>query len=161
MKFTVRPAEEKDSEALGRMGAALARLHHDFDPPRFMLSEDLEQGYSWWLGKEAKSKKAVVLVAEAEDGRIIGYAYGRIESRDWNMLLDAHGGLHDLWVEPEARTYGVGEKLTRAAVEALTKLGAPRVVLHTAARNEVAQRFFKRLGLRPTMVELPVEAEKS
>jgi hypothetical protein len=47
------------------------------------------------LSKESKSKEAVVLVAE-RDGEVIGYVYGRVESRDWVTLRDSHGGLHDI-----------------------------------------------------------------
>ena len=36
--------------------------------------------------------------------------------------------------------------------------GAPRVVLHTAALNEAAQRFFERLGFRRTMIEMTRES---
>jgi RimJ/RimL family protein N-acetyltransferase len=41
----------------------------------------------------------------------------------------------------------------------LVALGAPRVVLHTAAKNEAAQRMFAKLGWRPTMVEMTREVE--
>ena len=42
------------------------------------------------------------LVAE-RDGQVVGYAYGREEERDWNLLLDRCGGFHDLWVDEPAR----------------------------------------------------------
>ncbi|MCI0572625.1 MAG: GNAT family N-acetyltransferase [Myxococcaceae bacterium] len=156
MPITVRPAEDSDTPALGRMGAALARQHHDFDPQRFMLPEDLEAGYRWWLGKELKNRKAVVVVAE-RDGEVVGYAYGRVEGRDWNALRDTCGGLHDIWVEEAARSSGAGRLLAEEMVRRLTDLGMPRVVLMTAAKNVPAQRLFESLGWRPTMVEMTRE----
>jgi ribosomal protein S18 acetylase RimI-like enzyme len=156
MTITVRPATPADVPALGRMGAALARLHHEFDRARFMLPDDVESGYAWWLGRELQSKEAVVLVAE-RDGEAVGYAYGRLEGRDWNALLDACGCLHDLWVDEAARRAGAGEALAEAAARRLGELGAPRVVLSTAAKNEAAQRLFARLGFRPTMSEMTRE----
>jgi hypothetical protein len=33
-------------------------------------------------------------------------------------------------------------------------MGAPQVVLHTADRNETAQRLFAAAGFRPTMLEM-------
>ncbi|MCP3144661.1 GNAT family N-acetyltransferase [Pyxidicoccus xibeiensis] len=164
MPVTLRPAKPSDAPALGRMGAALARQHHDFDPQRFMLPDDVESGYRWWLGKEAQNKKAVVIVAEL-DGEVVGYAYGRIEEVDWNMLLDRCGGFHDIWVDEKVRRVGVGVLLAEELMKRLTALGVPRVVLHTAARNEAAQRMFAKLGWRPTMVEMtreaPADASKS
>ncbi len=154
--FLIRTATPKDGPALGAYGAALARQHHGFDPERFMLPEQLEEGYRAWLLREAQQEDAVVLVAE-QDGAVVGYAYGRLEERDWNALLDAHGGFHDLWVDARARRQGVGEALANALMEKLTALGAPRVVLMTAAKNEAARALFARLGWRPTMVEMTRE----
>jgi ribosomal protein S18 acetylase RimI-like enzyme len=157
MAVTVRPATPSDAPALGRMGASLARQHHDFDAKRFMLPDDVESGYRWWLGKEAKRpEEAVVLVAE-QDGEVVGYCYGRVEGVDWNMLLDRHGALHDIWVEERARGTGTGQLLAEEMVRRLTALGAPRVLLSTAAKNEPAQKLFAKLGWRPTMVEMTRE----
>ncbi|WP_164014789.1 GNAT family N-acetyltransferase [Pyxidicoccus trucidator] len=157
MPVTLRPAKPSDEPALGRMGAALARLHHDLDPQRFMLPEDVESGYRWWLGREAKKKDAVVIVAEL-DGEVVGYAYGRVEAVDWNALLDRSGGFHDIWVEEKGRRAGVGALLAEELMKRLTALGVPRVVLHVAAKNAPAQRMFAKLGWRPTMVEMTREA---
>jgi ribosomal protein S18 acetylase RimI-like enzyme len=156
MAITIRPANSSDVEALGRMGAALVRQHHGFDAERFMLPDDVESGYRWWLGKELKEREAVVLVAE-RDGEVLGYAYGRVEPRDWNALRDRCGGLHDIWVEEAARGTGAGTLLAEALVRRFAELGVPRVILMSAAKNEGAQRFFARLGWRPTMVEMTRE----
>src|SRR3954469_22972858 len=99
MPIVIRAATVADGPHLGKMGGQLARQHHAFDPERFMLPEDVEQGYQWWLEREAKSRKAVVIVAEL-DGEVVGYSYGRVEERDWNALRDRCGGFHDIWVEP-------------------------------------------------------------
>ena len=158
MSFTVRPATRADLPVLGRMGAALARQHHAYDPQRFMLPDDVESGYRGWFGRELAQDDAVVLVAQAPDGATLaGYAYGRIEERDWNALLDRCGGFHDLWVEEAQRAHGVGGLLAEEMVRRLAALGAPRVVLMSAARNTAAQRLFARLGWRPTMVEMTRE----
>jgi len=90
---------------------------------------------------------------------IVGYAYGRVEARDWNALLDAHGALHDVYVADEARARGTGAALVTAVADDLRKLGAPRVVLHTATQNVAAQRLFQKLGFRSTMIEMTREIE--
>ena len=116
----------------------------------------MEEGYAWWLGKELVNREAVVLVAE-RDGRLIGYAYGRAEERDWSAFLDAHGGFHDVWVEPDARRGGAARALALEMIDALFALGVPRIVLKTAVKNEAAQRLFSSLGWRPTMLEMTRE----
>lgn len=157
MPIVIRAASAQDEATLGKMGAALARQHHAFDEARFMLPDDVEAGYRWWLAKESKEKQAVVIVAELE-GEVVGYAYGRLEATDWNALLDKHGGFHDLWVEERARCHSVGTLLAEELVRRLTALGAPRIVLKTASKNLPAQRLFARLGWRSTMVEMTREA---
>lgn len=147
----------EDGPALGRFGAALARQHHAFDPRRFMLPEGIEAGYRSWLLREARDSEAVVLVAVQGEAPV-GYAYGRLEARDWNLLLDACGGFHDLWVDETARRTGVGRLLAEALIRRLEALGAPRIVLMAAAQNASAQRLFTSLGWRATMVEMTRES---
>lgn len=140
------------------MGGALARLHHEWDSKRFMLPAGIEDGYRWWLGRELASPAAIVLVAE-QDNRVVGYAYGRLEERDWNALRDACGAFHDLWVDEHARRTGAGRRLAESMIQRLGALGAPRIVLGTASKNSAAQRLFATLGWRPTMIEMCREAD--
>ncbi len=158
----IRPATRSDLPALARLGARLARAHHAFDPARFFLPDHpIEAGYAWWLGKELANRRAVVLAAVVRGRgaeRVVGYAYGRIEPRDWNLLRDRCGVAEDLWVDPAARGGGLGARLVEALVAALEGRGAERVVLYVAARNPLAARLFRRLGFRPTMLELTREA---
>jgi len=128
-------------------------MHHAVDPSRFFVVDRVEEGYEHWLGRELRREEALVLVA-CRDERIVGYAYATLEERDWNLLLDAHGALHDLFVAEDARRGGVGRALVEAAVSALTERGAERVVLSTMVGNDAAQRLFRACGFRITMVEM-------
>jgi ribosomal protein S18 acetylase RimI-like enzyme len=149
----VRAAREEDLASIAPLAGELVGMHHAVDPDRFFLPERVEEGYTWWLGRERVREGAVVLVA-VEGERVVGYAYGTREERDWNMLLDEHGAIHDVFVAPEARGHGVGRKLVLAMVRALEALGAPRVVLSTMVSNAAAQRLFTACGFRPTMLEM-------
>jgi ribosomal protein S18 acetylase RimI-like enzyme len=146
----VRRARAEDLPHVATLAGALVRLHHEVDPERFFLPDDVERGYAWWLGREIARDEAVVLVAE-KDGAIVGYAYGAREGRDWNMLLDDHGAIHDVFVAEHARRGGVASALMRAMIEAL---GGARIVLHTMVDNHAAQALFRACGFRPTMVEM-------
>lgn len=152
-EIVVRPAQKADLPALGRLGAGLARAHHGWDPERFFLPEAGAQGYAWWLGKEMRSRRAVVLVA-ARGEKVLGYAYGRLERRDWNLLRDACGVAVDLMVDPRERGRGLGTRLCQALLDALAEKGAPFVVLQVAAKNSKAERLFRAMGFRPTMLEM-------
>ena len=155
----VRPARSEDLPAVSRLAAALVRMHHALDRQRFMLIEPVEDGYQWFFSREVKRKGAIILVAEDESERIIGYAYGTIEARNWNDLLAACGKLNDLFVDPTARRHGTGRALVTAMFAELRQKGAPRVVLLSAWKNPEAHAFFESLGFRRTMVEMTAELE--
>ncbi|MFO0676197.1 MAG: GNAT family N-acetyltransferase [Polyangiaceae bacterium] len=149
----VRPAVPEDLAKVSVFAGRLVRMHHDTDPDRFFLPPNVEDGYRWWFGKEITRDRAIVLVA-VRDGDVVGYAYGAFEERDWNMLLDEHGALHDIFVEETARKTGAGKALLRAMIAALEAKGAARIVLSTMVGNTVAQAAFRDAGFRPTMLEM-------
>lgn len=151
--IVVREIREGDLDRVAALAAKLVRMHHAIDDKRFLCVEPVEKGYRWFFGREMKDPDAVILVAEL-GGAIAGYAYGCLEERNWNDLLDACGKIHDVWVEDDARAKGLGERLVTETIARLEAKGAPRVVLLTAASNERAQRLFEKLGFRRTMVEM-------
>jgi len=172
---TVRAATEDDLDELAALGAALARLHHGWDKDRFSSAstDDVEDGYRWWFSQEMKKSgvcfRVVANVANvasgtpAEDGvranvegdvGLCGYVYGRREGRDWNRLLDPHAALIDLYVRPAHRHNGIASALVDAFVAWAAQQKAGPVVLSTAAQNAEAQALFRKLGFRPTMIEM-------
>jgi len=153
-EWIVRRCEERDLDQVSALAAKLVYFHHDLDPQRFLHRDRVQQGYRWWLGKELAENASAVITVAARDDEIAGYAYGRVEERDWMRLLDAHGKLHDVWVEEAVRGTGLAEKLVRACLADLEKLGATRMVLDTAWANDRARRFFEKLGFHPTMIEM-------
>ncbi|MGH7285462.1 MAG: GNAT family N-acetyltransferase, partial [Polyangiaceae bacterium] len=72
-------------------------------------------------------------------------------------LRDAVGALNDILVAPEWRQKGIAKKLALETFARLEKMGAPRIILKTAAKNVTAQRFFKSIGFRETMIEMTRE----
>ncbi|MCC6877555.1 MAG: GNAT family N-acetyltransferase [Sandaracinaceae bacterium] len=159
MSLIVRPCVEHDLDRVSELAANLVRYHHEIDPQRYLLQPRVREGYRWWLGQELEKPNVVLLVAEHES-KIDGYAYARLEERDWMRLLDAHGKLHDVWVEPALRGTGAAAELVHACVRALEALGAERIVLDTAWGNERARRFFEKLGFRPAMLEMMLETTR-
>ena len=157
---TVRRAVPEDIPHAAALAGRLVRMHHEVDPGRFFLVADVEKGYASWFARELKRREAVLLVAVTEAGggidgsTIAGYAYGAFEGRDWNLLLDEHGAIHDVYVADEHRKLGVGAALVAALVAELEALGAPRVVLSTMPSNTGAQRLFARHGFRTTFFEM-------
>ena len=161
--FAIRAMTASDLPAASKLAAKLVEMHHALDPKRFLHLPNAAAGYASYFGTELTSDGVVLVVAErtspGEDEPIVGYAYGRLEPRSYDELLDACGKLHDVYVDEAARGHGLGERLVREAVRRLTEKGAPRVLLLTAIENETAQQMFEKLGFRTTMLEMTREGE--
>jgi ribosomal protein S18 acetylase RimI-like enzyme len=141
---------------IAELAGELVRQHYGFDAKRFLFIENPEAGYAWWFGKELENKKALIVCAIL-DRKIVGYAYARLEPKDWNALLDAHGALHDILVSEAVRGQGIGRKLLEHVQSELRERGAARIVLYTATKNLAAQKLFAALGFRKTMIEMTCE----
>ena len=153
----IRRATRADLPQIGRLGALLVAQHHDFDSRRFLPATDrTKDGYARFLGTQLDAPEAAVLVAVL-DADVIGYAYVALESYDYMSLRGPAGLLHDIIVDPERRRHGVGRALLDAVLDYVRSRGLEQIVLGTAQRNEVAQRFFAEAGFRPTMVEMTRE----
>jgi len=154
---TIRRATTADMPAVGRLGALLVRLHHEFDAARFIAaSSGTPKGYASYLGSQLDEPDVVILVAEL-DGEVIGYTYAGVEGWDYMALRGPAGVLYDIVVDPARRSQGVGRQLLEATLAVLAERGAPRVVLSTAEQNEPAQRLFASAGFRRTMIEMTRE----
>src|SRR3954463_14182580 len=110
MTVTIRAAEARDLAAVSVLAGMLVRQHHDFDAQRFMLVPNVEAGYARFFASQLADPEGVILAAEV-DGEVAGYAYARLEARDWNNLLDACGALHDIFVSDRVRRQGVARSL--------------------------------------------------
>jgi ribosomal protein S18 acetylase RimI-like enzyme len=156
----IRAATAADTKDIGRLGALLVRVHHEFDPQRFIAaSAETERGYGSYLRSQLANPDIIVLVAE-RSGEVLGYTFAGVEGYDYMSLRGPAGVLYDIVVDPSHRGRGVGRTLLDATLAELQARGAPRVVLSTAERNEPAQRLFARAGFRRTMIEMTRELEQ-
>jgi ribosomal protein S18 acetylase RimI-like enzyme len=152
-ELVVRRARPEELDAAALLAARLVQMHHEADPGRFFLPPDVERGYRSWFRQEHERREAAIVVA-VRGSAVVGYAYGTLEGRDWNLLLDRHGAIHDVYVAESERLRGTGRRLMEEITRELEALGAPRVVLSTMVSNTAAQRLFASVGFRPTMLEM-------
>ncbi|WP_334163143.1 GNAT family N-acetyltransferase [Phenylobacterium sp.] len=154
----IRPATHADAAALGRLGALLVRVHHDFDAARFITpTPGTEAGYARFLASRIGQPDSLVLAAEV-GGEVAGYCYAELEGADFMSLRGPAGMIYDLLVDPDHRGGGLGRRLLEAMRAALVERGATQVVLSTAERNTLAQKLFAAAGFRRTMIEMTWDA---
>lgn len=158
----IRAATAGDLGSLGRLGASMMRIHHAFDPRRFIPPGDRpEDVYTRFLEEQRADPSALILVADRTDPRspsgVIGYVYAAVEPASFKELRARAGYIHDLIVADDARGARAGSRLLEAAVAWLRDQGVPRVLLWTAAQNAGARRLFEARGFKATMIEMTRE----
>ncbi len=156
LPLTVRRATPADLTVLARFGFALGQLHVGFDGERFAVPPGGEGAYAAFFQEELQRPEVVLLIAEAGP-QAVGYAFVRLEPMSLVELRRAGAWLHDIYVDPQARSGGIGRRLLEAAKEAALALGSSSLMLSAASQNAAAQKLFERAGWRPTMVEMRIE----
>ena len=154
MPVVIRRARPEDAAVVAKYALRLFAQHRDYDPDRFAELSNVA-GAEAYYGSRMSSPTSAVLVAETEN-TVVGFAYLEYQAANYPELLEKAGWLHDLYVDETARGTGAGKALIDAAQEAAKALGADKLVLMVAAKNDHARRFFTRSGLRETMVEMTI-----
>jgi L-amino acid N-acyltransferase YncA len=89
---------------------------------------------------------AGVLVAERDDGAIVGFA-SFCPARD-DDAADGTGEVPAIYLEPEVVGHGIGRQLFAAVTDELRRAGFRRATLWVLEANERARRFYERAGWR-------------
>jgi len=103
-------------------------------------ADGAEGGSSYWA-----------LAVDDDTGRLGGMAFG---SRHW-QVTDAIG-VFSMWVDPELRGRGIGQRLVEAVIAWARTTDRPRVVLSVNEANQGAIRLYERCGFTPTGATHPI-----
>jgi ribosomal protein S18 acetylase RimI-like enzyme len=147
----VRQATPEDVPALVALFQELDRMQSDWRvfTPRPGFYDEVGLKY-----REAMStENAVVLVAEGDEGEIVGMAYGevRIPSRfSDERALELSGVV----VRTGYRGRGVGRALVQEAARFAGEMGVEWVELKTFAPNQGAMAFWEGMGFTPRVVQM-------
>jgi ribosomal protein S18 acetylase RimI-like enzyme len=131
---TTRLALPADVSALGALFNAYRQFYEQPD--------DLALATSF-LGERMARQESVLLVAENAAGALLGFT--QIYPSYCSVLAAHIGVLYDLYVQPEARTQGVGRALLQAAAAYGKAHGLQRLDLTTARTNAKAQSLYESL----------------
>lgn len=135
MTLTVRPATPADAAVIADLANALDADHGGVMP--FTAEIVLRDGFG-------DRPRFSVLLAEAADGGVIGYA---LFCDTYNSYLAAPGlWLMDLYVAPQGRGSGAGRALMAALAREAQACGAASLWLPVRDDNVRAVAFYERLG---------------
>jgi GNAT superfamily N-acetyltransferase len=138
MSFQVRAADADEAEAI------VALYEWLFAPPG-SKPEAWEEGRAVVALRQAiDSHDSAVLVAEREDGALIGFVTGYQDLH--SVRYGYRVWVEDLAVDPEERSKGVGKALLDAAKAWARERGATHLELDSALARTDAHRFYDREG---------------
>ncbi len=141
--FTIHPVLPGDADEIARMAAELSK--HEGSPLPLVVAEDVSRE----LGRPDCVLQGHMAL---QDGRVVGYAL-------YSLCFDTESGTRgaymcDLYVRPEARRNGLARALMAALAEQSAAQGGEWVSWGVLASNEVAQRFYSKIGCPEAGVEL-------
>ena len=96
------------------------------------------------LREAIDSHDAVVLLAEAESGELVGFCTGYQDLH--SVRFGYRAWIEDLAVHPDHRSLGVGKALLDAAKDWARERGATHLELDSAETRTDAHRFYEREG---------------
>ncbi|RCK72167.1 MAG: hypothetical protein ANABAC_2148 [Anaerolineae bacterium] len=82
------------------------------------------------------------------DGHVVGFMLCRIKRVPAYMGGVLVGELSDMWIEPEARRLGIGDKLSRLALNWLREQGVHSVEIQVLRDNEASWKLYERMGFK-------------
>lgn len=155
MGIVIRRARAGDESQIAEFAIRLVEQHVEYDPRRFSLFANVA-GAAAFYRERITDPRSALIIAEVDDVKA-GFAFVTYEERDYAEMLEAGGWLHDLYIETEFRSLGIGSKLLSEAISAAREMKAEKLVLTVAAKNSIARDFFERSGFRPTMMEMTLD----
>jgi ribosomal protein S18 acetylase RimI-like enzyme len=92
-----------------------------------------------------------VHVAEMEiDGQkqVVGFMLCRLKRVPAYMGGVIVGELSDMWIDGRARRMGIGDKLSRLAIEWMRQQGAHSIEIQVLKDNEASWKLYERMGFK-------------
>ncbi len=150
MKVT-RAANEHVT-AIVEIWKELMDFHKDLDPI-YARSADAHANFEKHLRELMASGDSLVLVA-LEATRVAAYAIAQTKKRPPVFQHDTYGLVCDVAVTARYRRKGIGEKLLREILGWFESLGIHGIQVRVAAKNPVANAFWRKHGFRDHMYDL-------
>jgi ribosomal protein S18 acetylase RimI-like enzyme len=88
-----------------------------------------------------------VFIAELE-GSVVGFMLCRLKRVPAYMGGVLVGELSDMWIDSRARRMGIGDKLSRLAMDWMRSQGAHSIEIQVLRENEASWKLYERMGFQ-------------
>ncbi len=150
---TVRKARLEDVDEIARINKQLADMHAEMDEI-YKKGAKVEEGFRKHVENLLSSKDDALVVVAEEDGNIIGYMIGVVESARPFLKIKKMGRISDACVGADHRKKGIGEKMFNFLLDWFREKGVEYITLSFDHRNEGARAFWRKMGFEEWMVRV-------
>lgn len=113
--------------------------------PTFTPTDDGQEKFAKHIKECIESDTSLLIVAELSD-TVVGYCLASTAERPPVLVDRKYGMIDDLAVVGTRRRQGIGEALLKRAEAWFRTVGIRRVELQVVTANEVASRFWTKVG---------------
>jgi ribosomal protein S18 acetylase RimI-like enzyme len=145
----IRHSKLSDARAVGALYVELQQHHFALQPdnPRYRLTAERWREIARIALEHPDDE---VLIAEEEDGAVVGCAVLRYEGKPWGLACQ----IETLIVTGRRRGRGIGRQLVAAGEEAAARRGALAMRVEVVVENDEGQRFYDDLGYQGLALRL-------
>jgi ribosomal protein S18 acetylase RimI-like enzyme len=144
-EVSYRTATEDDFPILMDM---YTQLNDYFYQVGYRLPQPEDVGQAWLDSfKRTLGHFSNVFVAEV-DGEVAGFLLCRLKRVPAYIGGMMVGEISDVWIDAASRRMGIGEKLSRLALDWLRQQGAHSVEVQILKDNEASWRLYNRMGFK-------------
>jgi ribosomal protein S18 acetylase RimI-like enzyme len=140
-----RPATEADFPILMDM---YIQLNTFFYQVGYRLPHPENVGEVWLDSfRRMLGRFSNVFVAEL-DGGVVGFMLCRLKRVPAYMGGVLVGELSDMWINANARRMGIGDRLSRLAIDWMRQQGAHSIEIQVLKDNEASWKLYERMGFQ-------------
>src|ERR1700730_9854037 len=143
--MVIREIRTEEISRAAELIARLKRLNGEFDP-LLKTSDKLDDDALKTVKKALTNQDSVVLVASA-GGKVVGVVKADLKDRTYYEPR-MEGAIVEFYILPEYRRGSMGRDLLAGMSDRLKKKGAELITAEFPSQNEIAKRFYSKLGFR-------------
>lgn len=145
--YRIRPATPADLTYLHHATSELDRHERRDNPMALATNEDFPARLEEWLARIIEDPNALVLLAESDEQRPLGYILGFIQHRPSLFTPYEHSALiQALWVDIDARRFGIAQHLVSTMESCFREVGAAYCDVQYLKHNQEAEYFWNAMG---------------
>jgi ribosomal protein S18 acetylase RimI-like enzyme len=142
---TYRLVREEDFPTLKEM---YSQLNNFFYRVGYRLPHPQDVGDVWLDSfQRTLGRFSNVFIAEV-DGQVVGFMLCRLKRVPAYMGGVMVGELSDMWIDASARRMGIGDKLSRLAMDWMRQQGAHSIEIQVLKDNEASWKLYERMGFK-------------